>query len=80
MHEGRKVKIRDAVGRYRAKVTPEDYESIRARHFKDGMRLRDLVMEYPQYARETIRRVLGGGRGYVTVKGLGRVDAPAADK
>ena len=75
MKEGRRVKLRDAFGRYRAKVTPEDYEAIRMRHFKEGARLRDLVKEYPQYARETIRRALGGGRGYVGVKGVGRVDS-----
>ncbi len=74
MKELRKDKLRDAFGRFRAKVTPEDYENIRRRHFDGGKRLRDLVKEYPQYARETIRRVLGGGRGYVGVKGLGRVE------
>jgi len=74
MREGRKAKLRDAFGRYRAKVTPEDYEAIRMRH-SAGARLRDLVKEYPQYARETIRRVLGGGRGYVGVAGVGRVES-----
>jgi hypothetical protein len=66
--------LRDAFGRFRAKVTPEDYQQMREEHFDHGKRLRDLVKEYPQYARETIRRVLGGGRGYVGVKGRGRVD------
>ena len=75
MKKIRNDRLRDAFGRYRAKVTPEDYEAIRMRHFKEGARLRDLVKEYPQYARETIRRVLGGGRGYVGVKGVGRVDS-----
>ena len=74
MSEMRKDKLRDAFGRFRAKVTEKDYYRIRDEHFKDGKRLCDLVKEYPQYARETIRRVLGGGRGYVGVKGLGRVD------
>ncbi|MDA4125756.1 MAG: hypothetical protein OK452_00925 [Thaumarchaeota archaeon] len=74
MKQARKDKLRDAFGRFRAKVTPEDYENIRRKHFDQGKRLRDLVKEYPQYARETIRRVLGGGRGYVGVKGLGRVE------
>ena len=69
-----KARLRDAFGRYRAKVTPGDYAQIRMKHFEQGMRLRDLVKEYPQYARETIRRVLGGGRGYVGVKGVGRVE------
>ncbi|HXW36451.1 MAG TPA: hypothetical protein VEJ36_00905 [Nitrososphaerales archaeon] len=68
-------RIRDALGRYRAKVTPEDYDSIRSGHFEQGKRLCDLAREYPQYARETIRRVLGGGRGYVLVRGRGRVVA-----
>lgn len=74
MSEGRKAKFRDAFGRYRAKVTSEDYEAIRAKHFLEKMRLADLAREYPQYARETIRRVLGGGRGYVGVVGTGHVD------
>jgi hypothetical protein len=74
MKQNRRDKLRDAFGRFRAKVTPEDYENIRRKHFDEGKRLRDLVKEYPQYARETIRRVMGGGRGYVGVKGRGRVD------
>jgi hypothetical protein len=74
MKELRKDKLRDAFGRFRAKVTPEDYENIRRKHFDQGKRLCDLVREYPKYARETIRRVLGGGRGYVGVRGLGRVE------
>ena len=73
MKNRRKDKLRDALGRFRAKVTPEDYQNIRREHFDRGERLRDLVKEYPQYARETIRRVLGGGRGYVLVKGRGLV-------
>jgi hypothetical protein len=75
MREQRGFRLRDALGKFRAKVTPEDYERMREEHFKEGKRLRDLVKEYPQYARETIRRVLGGGRGYVGVKGIGRVDS-----
>lgn len=74
MYLGRKAKLRDAIGRYRAKVTPEDYEAIRNKHFDEGKRLCELVRDYPQYARETIRRVLGGGRGYVLVKGRGMVN------
>ncbi|HYB06866.1 MAG TPA: hypothetical protein VEB87_01780 [Nitrososphaerales archaeon] len=70
----RNDRLRDAFGRYRAKVTPGDYAQIRMKYFEQGMRVRDLVKEYPQYARETIRRVLGGGRGYVGVKGVGRVE------
>jgi hypothetical protein len=74
MKESRNYRLRDAFGRFRAKVTQEDYERIRFQHFDQGKRLCELVKEYPQYARETIRRVLGGGRGYVGVKGLGRVE------
>ncbi|MBI3840354.1 MAG: hypothetical protein HY297_00090 [Thaumarchaeota archaeon] len=74
MREKRSFGIRDAMGRYRAKVSPEDYRSIRVEHFQKGKRLCELVKEYP-YARETIRRVLGGGRGYVLVKGWGIVKA-----
>lgn len=69
MKDIRNDRLRDAFGRYRAIVTPEDYARIREGHFTEGKRLRD-----PQYARETIRRVLGGGRGYVGVRGVGRVD------
>ena len=75
MKQLRNDRLRDAFGRFRAKVTPRDYERIRREHFVRGKRLRDLTKEYPQYARETIRRVLGGGRGYLLVKGRGRVDA-----
>lgn len=74
MKELRNYRLRDAFGRFRAKVTPEDYERIRDEHFNQGKRLRDLEKEYPQYERETIRRVLGGGRGYVGVMGVGRVE------
>lgn len=70
----RSDRLRDAFGRYRAKLTPDDFEAIRTKHFDEGKRICDLVREYPQYARETIRRVLGRGRGYIGVKGFGRVD------
>ena len=70
----RNDRLRDALGRYRAKLTPEDFETIRRRHFEGGQRICELTREYPQYARETIRRVLGRGRGYILVKGIGRVD------
>jgi hypothetical protein len=70
----RRQRIREVFTVTRAKVTRQDFEAIREQHFIGGKRLRDLVKEYPQYARETIRRVLGGGRGYVGVKGVGRVD------
>jgi hypothetical protein len=70
----RNDRLRDAFGRYRARLTPEDFLAIRSKHFDEGERICDLVREYPQYARETIRRVLGRGRGYIGVKGIGRVD------
>ncbi|HEV2226857.1 MAG TPA: hypothetical protein VGR56_08680 [Nitrososphaerales archaeon] len=74
MEERRKIKFRDVFGKFRAKVTPEDFETIRNEFFTQGKPLHELVRKYPQYGRETIRRVLGGGRGYVGVKGLGRVE------
>ncbi len=74
MEQRRKVKFRGIFGRFRAKVTPEDFESIREEFFTQGKPLHELVRNYPQYARETIRRVLGRGRAYVGVRGLGRVE------
>jgi hypothetical protein len=74
MRSLRKGRLRDAFGRYRAKLTPDDFQAIRVKHFDQGKRICDLVREYPQYGRETIRRVLGRGRGYIGVKGIGRVD------
>lgn len=74
MKEKRSAVFRDACGRFRSKVTPEDFERMRSMHFEDGRRLAEIARAYPQYARETIRRVLGGGRGYIGVKGIGRVD------
>ncbi len=73
MRGQRRNRIRDAMGRYRAKVTPEDYQSIREEHFVRAVPLHALAKKYSQYARETIRRVLGRGRGYVLVKGRGLV-------
>jgi hypothetical protein len=70
----KKDRLRDAFGRYRAKLTPDDFREIRVKHFDEGKRICELSREYPQYARETIRRVLGRGRGYIGVKGIGRVD------
>jgi len=70
----RKDRLRDALGRYRARLTAEDFRAIRIEHFDQGKRICELVREHPRYSRETIRRVLGRGRGYITVKGIGRVD------
>ena len=67
----RNVKLRDVSGRYRAKVTPEDFQAIRQEHFEKGRRLNELMKAYPQYSRTTIRRILGSDkqRGHVLVKG-----------
>jgi hypothetical protein len=73
MRSLKRDRFRDAFGRYRAKLTPDDFKAIRVKHFDEGKRICELSREYPQYARETIRRVLGRGRGYIGVKGVGRV-------
>ncbi len=78
MKEKRRVKLRDALGRYRAKVTADDYSSIREEHFGQGKPLHELTRKYSQYSKETIRRILGKGRGYVLVKGLGLVGSEAS--
>ena len=70
----RKDRLRDAFGRYRAKLTVKDFRDIRIKHLDGGKRICDLAREYPRYARETIRRVLGRGRGYIYARGIGRVD------
>jgi hypothetical protein len=71
----RNVKLRDAFGRYRAKVTPEDFETIRRKHFEEGRLLPELAKAYPQYSRTTIRRIVGRDkqRSHVLVKGVGSV-------
>lgn len=60
--------IRRAIAKTRAKVTKEDYEAIRQKYAVHGLSIIELVRFYPQYGRETIRRILGRGRGYVLVK------------
>jgi hypothetical protein len=74
MREVRKSRLRDALGRFRAKVTPEDFAAIREKHFDHNAKLQELMARYPQYSKETIRRILGRDRGYIGVKGIGRVD------
>jgi hypothetical protein len=74
MREVRKSRLRDAFGRFRAKVTPEDFAAIREKHFDHNAKLQDLITRYPQYSKETIRRILGRDRGYILVKGIGSVD------
>jgi hypothetical protein len=73
MKEIRNGKLRDAMGRYRAKVTPRDFENIREEGLRKGRPMRELMKMYPQYSRTTIRRILGAGRGYVLVKDRGIV-------
>jgi len=74
MSEVRRRRLRDAFGRFRAKVTPLDFTAIRAQHFDQNVKLQELVAKYPQYSKETIRRTLGRDRGLIGVKGVGRVD------
>jgi hypothetical protein len=74
MREHRIDRFRDAFGRFRSKVTPEDFANIRFEHFEKEKQLSELVSKYPQYSKETIRRILGRDRGHVGVKGIGRVD------
>jgi hypothetical protein len=62
-----------AIEKSRAKVSRKDYNDIRKAYFELGCSLSKLRQSYPQYARETIRRILGRGRGYVLVKDEGRM-------
>jgi hypothetical protein len=43
----RRDRLRDAFGRYRAKLTPEDFQLIRIKHFDQGRRICELTREYP---------------------------------
>jgi len=70
----RNDRLRDALGRYRATITSKDFRTIRMKYFNRGMRVCDLVRDYPSYPRESIRRIIGKGRRYILVKGVGRVD------
>jgi hypothetical protein len=70
----RRRRIGDSINQNRARLTRQDYERIRRDHFERGLSLAKLTTTYRMYSRETIRRVLGGGRGYVLVKGVGRVN------
>jgi hypothetical protein len=73
MKARRREKIIAVIEKSRAKVSRGDYDSIRRAHFVEGRSLSELRQMHPQYARETIRRILGRGRGYVLVEGEGRV-------
>ena len=74
MKRVRNDRLRDALGRYRATLTAKDFQAIRTEYFDRGKRVCELVKEYPKYSRESIRRILGKGRRYILVKGIGRVD------
>lgn len=74
MRVKRGERFRNTFGRSRAEVTAEDFARIREEHFEKGRQLSDLIASYPQYSKETIRRILGRDRGHVGVKGIGRVD------
>ncbi len=71
MKKRRRERIRAAIAKNRAKVSRKDYDVIRETHFDLGRPLKELVRAYPQYSKETIRRILGRGRGYVLISGEG---------
>jgi len=79
LRELRKDKLRDAMGRYRAKVTPRDFENIREEWLRNKRPMMELAKMYPQYGRTTIRRVLSAGRGYGDVNGKGVVNTADAN-
>ena len=70
----RKGRLRDALGKYRAKVTVEDFQNIRE-DYAMGRTLKELGETYPNYSRSTVRRIIGRDRGRVLVRGLGLVDS-----
>jgi len=74
MKEVRKSRLRGVFGRFRAKLTPADFAAIGDLHFDRNVKLQELIAKYPQYSKETIRRILGRDRGYIGVIGIGRVD------
>jgi hypothetical protein len=71
MREKRAEKIRAIIARIRA--SREDHESIREEYFRRGNTVNELKKAYSQYSKETIRRVLGRGRGCVLISGEGIV-------
>jgi hypothetical protein len=68
MRAKRAEKIRLTIARTHAKVLRRDYEEIREKYFTLATPVPQLVTAYPQYCRETIRRILGKGRGWVLIK------------
>jgi hypothetical protein len=73
MKARRRERVKAAIEKSRAKISRKDYDDIRRAYFESGLSLVELRRLYPTYARETIRRILGKGRGYVLVKDEGRV-------
>jgi hypothetical protein len=71
MKKRRREIIIAAIEKSRAKISRKDYNDIRKAYLETGS-LSKLRESYPQYSRETIRRILGKGRGYVLVKDEGR--------
>jgi hypothetical protein len=67
MRKIRRLKFGNAFTRFRARVAVEDFVRIREEYFDRGAHLTDLIEAFPQYSRETIRRILGRDRGYVGV-------------
>lgn len=55
------VRPRDNLGRYALKLTSEDAHRIREAHFKGKRTVRELMKDFPQYGKTTIRRVLKAG-------------------
>jgi len=72
MKARRRAIIIAAIEKSRAKVSRKYYDDIRKAYLETGSSLDKLRESYPQYSRETIRRILGRGRGYVLVKDEGR--------
>jgi hypothetical protein len=70
----RRERLRDAFGKFRAKVTMEDFQEVRKKYFA-GASMRELMDEYPNYCRSTIARIIGKDRACVLVSGRGLVHA-----
>jgi hypothetical protein len=72
MKSRRRERLRDAFGRFRSKVTMEDFQEIRKKYFA-GASMKELVKAYPKYSRSTIGRIIVKDRAYVLVSGKGLV-------
>ncbi|QQG48117.1 MAG: hypothetical protein HY247_05000 [archaeon] len=75
MKARRNERLARAIVKTRSKVSESDYFRIRRENYVLNWTLRDILEAHPQYSKETIRRILGRGRGYVLVKGRGIVKA-----